>query len=246
VRIYRFQIRIIQIAVFLSVIIMAVALVNVWQAGLETQPVANNPVQTPPGNESSEGENPATGDSEPEEEPLTNSRIVCLGDSFTVGYPGKVEDSWPAYVAQALEIEVLNAGRTYQNAEDLLARFDADVLAKDPGRVVIFAGVGDALRGKSLEEFQKNVIAMVEKAQANHIKPILALTLPFPGTEELYKAYREWQEAYAAENKITVLDFKTVLFDSEDKILERYSDDGKYPNKEGYKAMGEYASMVLK
>ena len=233
-RIYRFQIRIIQISVVLTAIIMAVALVNIWQAGLETRPVANNPAQTTPSNDNPGEENPAPGDTEPAEEPLTNTRIVCIGDSFTLGYPGKVEDSWPAHVAQALDIEVINAGKTYQNSEDLLARFDSDVIAKDPGRVVIFAGVGDALRGKPLEEFQKNVIAMVEKAQANHIKPILALTIPFPGTEELYKAYREWEEAYAAENKITVLDFKTVLFDQEDKILDKYSDDGKYPNKEGY------------
>jgi len=245
-RIYRFQIRIIQISVVLTAIILAVAMVNVWQSGLETKPVANNPTQTTPNNGNTEVEDPTAANPEPAEEPLTNTRIVCLGDSFTVGYPGKVEDSWPAYVAQTLEIEVINAGKTYQNSEDLLARFDADVIAKDPGRVVIFAGVGDALRGKPLEEFQKNVIAMIEKAQANHIKPILALTLPFPGTDELYKAYREWEEAYAAENKITVLDFKTVLFDSDNKILDRYSDDGKYPNKDGYKAMGEYASMILK
>jgi hypothetical protein len=30
------------------------------------------------------------------------------------------------------------------------------------------------------------------------------------------------------------------------KILKKYSNDGKYPNKDGYQAMAEYAAGVLK
>lgn len=248
-RIYRLQIRIIQLSVLLTMIVMIFGLVNVWQ-GTEGQPVSgNNTVQN--GNESNP-DNTGTGD--PSENgdsviegdgKLVNTKIVCLGDSFTSGYPGESKDSWPERLAEILKIEVVNAGKVYQNTEDLLERFDQDVVAKEPGRVVIFAGVGDALREKTLEEYQKNVKALVEKSEANHIKTVLALPIPYPGTDKLYTAYREWEITFAQEKNITVLDFKEILFDTEGEILKKYSDDGKYPNKDGYQAMGDYAARVL-
>ncbi len=94
---------------------------------------------------------------------------------------------------------------------------------------MIFAGVGDALREKTLEEYQKNLKAMVEKAEANHIKPVLALPIPYPGTDKLIKQYRELEIAFAKEKNITVLDFKGVLFDAEDKILKKYSVTASIP-----------------
>ncbi len=252
-RIYRLQIRIIQLSVLLTMIVLVFGLVNVWQGNSPAQPVggsntvengnSGNPNQTGgTGNENPTGNGDAVieGDGKP-----VNTKIVCLGDSFTSGYPGEAKDSWPERLAGILKIEVINAGKVYQNTADLLERFDQDVVAKEPGRVVIFAGVGDALRDKTLDEYQKNIKALVEKAEANHIKPILALPIPFPGTDKLYQEYREWEITFAQEKNITTLDFKEVLFDADGKILRKYSDDGKYPNKDGYKAMGDYVARVL-
>lgn len=224
---------------------MAFGLFNIWQGEPVSGPAPGNPAAENPGNTGNtntggNGSSVIEGNGE-----SVNTKIVCLGDSFTIGYPGNENDSWPTRLKSVLKVEVVNAGKTFQNTSDLLERFDQDVVGKKPGRVVIFAGVGDALREKTLEEYQKNVKALVDKAEANHIKPILALPIPFPGTDTLYKAYREWEIAFAQEKKITILDFKGVLFDSEDKILRKYSDDGKYPNKDGYAAMGDYAAQVL-
>jgi hypothetical protein len=70
-------------------------------------------------------------------------------------------------------------------------RFDQDVVAKEPGRVVIFAGVGDALREKTLEEYQKNLKAMVEKAEANHTSN-LSLPCRFPIRERINYINNIW------------------------------------------------------
>ncbi|NLI93408.1 MAG: GDSL family lipase [Peptococcaceae bacterium] len=250
-RIYRLQIRIIQLSVLITIIIMIFGLVNIWQGSAKGQPVnGNNTAQS--GNSSDNAgkvnsNTPQTNAAAPvDNSKPANTKIVCLGDSFTYGYPGQPKDSWPDRLAGVLKIEVVNGGKVYQNSGDLLERFDQDVIAKKPGRVVIFAGVGDALREKKLDEYQKNIKSMVEKAQANQIKPILALPVPYPGTDKLCKEYRDWEQAYAREKNLVTLDFKGVLYDADGKMLKKYSDDGKYPNKNGYQAMGDYAATVLK
>lgn len=249
VRTYRLEIRLIQLSVFLTVIVMIFGFIAAW-SGTGDEPEAgtgsNLPVQAN-GSESPEGSAGGQNNDlvlEGTNKPL-NTKIVCLGDSFTYGYPGKPEDSWPKRVSELLKIEVVNAGKVYQNATDLLDRFDEDVVAEKPGRVIIFAGVGDALREIPLEDYRKNLMALVEKAQSNHIRPVIALPIPYPGAEKLINSYREWEIEYAREKNITVLDFKEVLFGDDGKILREYSDDGKYPNKDGYEAMGDYAARVL-
>lgn len=250
-RTYRLQIRIIQLSILMAVIVIVMGYFDIWNIGQLGQPsgdnvaVQNNGDSTPSGTGNTSGDS-GNGAASDDNGVTMNTKTVCLGDSFTYGYPGEPKDSWPQHVADVLKIDVINAGKTYQNASDLLARFDQDVTAQKPGRVVIFAGIGDALRGTSLVDYQKNIKEIIQKAKANNITPVLALPIPFQGTDELYKQYREWEIAYAQENKITVLDFKGVLFDSEDKILSKYSADGKYPNKDGYQAMGDYAVTVLK
>ena len=234
-RIYRLQIRILQIAVLLSIIVLIFGGVSAWRGEPEVPPIGGGEIEN--------GDKP--GDQEPVVDTPVNTKIVCLGDSFTIGYPGNSNDSWPQRVADVLQIEVINAGKVHQNASDLLARFDQDVVLNEPGTVIIFAGVGDAIREITLEEYKKNIAALVEKAEANHIKPILALPISFPGTAVLNKAYREWQITYAQQKNIKILDFQEVLFDSQGKMNPNYSVDGRYPNKEGHKAMGDYAARVL-
>lgn len=224
-RTYRIEIRLIQFSVFLSVLVVLAGFLGLW--GNKTKEQATTPPQQ-------------------EEAIVENTKIVALGDSFTFGYPGETENAWPAVLGKSLQVEVVNKGKTYQNAQDLYSRFDADVLNEKPGRVIIFAGNGDALQGIPLETYQQYIQSMVEKAESNHIVPVLALPLPYTGVQNIIKEFREWELSYAQEKKILVLDFASVLMDANNDFLEGLSKDGKYPTKEGYKIMGDYASRVLK
>jgi acyl-CoA thioesterase-1 len=150
-------------------------------------------------------------------------------------------------VADVLQVPVINKGKGMQTAKDLLDRFDTDVVAEQPGRVIIFAGIGDAIQEVPLEEVQTNIKAMVEKARAHNIIPILALPLEYPGFRQVIKDTREWEISYAQEENILTLDFAAVLFDAEGKYLNGLSSKGgKYPNAKGYEIMGDYAARVLK
>jgi len=224
------EIRLIQVATGLALMVLIAGFIGLWgQSGkspLETEANAQgsaNSVKT-----------------------LENPKIVALGDSFTLGYPLEVADSWTQRMAEVLKVTVVNKGKKAQTAKDLLARFDADVVAEKPGRVIIFAGIGDAINGVALKDVQTNIQAMVEKAKTNHIIPVLALPIGYPGAQQNIKEIRTWELSYAQKEKIITLDFSSVLFDAGGKYLSGLSTDGKYPNAKGYDVMGDYAATVLK
>ncbi|HBW35808.1 GDSL-type esterase/lipase family protein [Desulfosporosinus sp. BICA1-9] len=229
-RTYRLEIRLIQVAVALALIVLTTGYFGLWG------PSSKVPVgETVPG--------VTVTNTVPT---LSNSKIVALGDSFTLGYPLDPANSWTQRTAEVLEVTVVNKGKVRQTAKDLLDRFDTDVVAEKPGRVIIFAGIGDALQEVPLKDVQTNITGIVEKAKSNHIIPVLALPIGYPGVQKSIQETREWEMTYAQEQKILMLDFSTVLFDTEGKYLDGLTIDGKYPNAKGYKAMGDYAARILK
>ena len=227
-RTYRLEIRLIQAASGLAIIVLIAGFFGLWGQG-EKKPVVETPT---PGLTATQT--------------LSNTKIVALGDSFTLGYPLDAAHSWTKRMADVLEVSVVNKGTIRQTAKDLLNRFDADVVAENPGRVIIFAGIGDAIQEVALEDVKTNIIAMVEKAKSNHIIPILALPIGYPGVQQSIKNTREWEMEYAKTEKILILDFSTVLFDASGKYISELSKDGKYPTAKGYVTMGDYAAHVLK
>ncbi|MDA8227300.1 MAG: SGNH/GDSL hydrolase family protein [Desulfitobacterium hafniense] len=231
-RIYRLQIRLIQLSVLLTVIVLVSGFMGAWGSNQKKPDNVSNQdkIELPSGTVTIKG----------------NTKIVALGDSFTYGYPEGPEKSWPEKLAKGLQVTVVNKGKSYQTARDLLSRFDQDVIAEQPGRVIIFIGTGDALQGVSLKDYQSNIQAMIDKSRSNHITPILALPLPYPNVQKSIKEMREWLLGYAQSQQILTLDFATVLMDQENKYLPGLSKDGKYPTEKGYQVMAEYAIRVLK
>ncbi len=235
-RTYRSEIRLIQLGVLIAALVVISGLISpsLWGKG---QNVADKG--------SKEGQTAVT----EEKAPLNaaNQKIVALGDSFTFGYPGTEDKSWPKRLGDKLGTTVVNKGKIQQTTKDLLDRFDQDVVTEDPGIVIIFGGNGDALNGVPLETFQENIQALVEKAKSNHITPVLALPLPYKSVQEDIRNMRKWETEYAETAKIRVLDFSTVLMNVEGIYLEGLSgDDGKYPTAKGYEKMGDYAANILK
>lgn len=232
-RTYRLEIRLIQLSVALSVLVVVAGFLGGWGSlkGQETK-------ETP---------NPGTAQTT-QTQTLDNTKIVALGDSFTYGYPGKKEQSWTAVLEKSLKVSVVNKGEGYQRTMDLLSRFETDVVSEKPGRVILFGGNGDALRSVPLEEFQTHIKALVDKSRSNNIIPLLALPMPYPGAQQTVKEMREWMMDYAETERIVVLDFSSAVMDADNKYLDGFAskEDKKYPSVKGYEAMGEYAARVLK
>jgi lysophospholipase L1-like esterase len=125
------------------------------------------------------------------------NRIVTLGDSITQG--GARPGGYVWLIDQSLQvlypkhkIEIVNAGISGHKSNDMLARFQRDVLDKKPDVVTISVGINDVWHGftkehpagygprrVSLEEYRKNVEAMLQAAQKAGVKVVMFTTTIF-------------------------------------------------------------------
>jgi len=91
-------------------------------------------------------------------EPLT---IVALGSSSTEGAgASSPQASYPTRLEAALrsklpgvELRVINAGKSGETSQEMLARLEADVLAHDPGLVIWQASGNEVLQGRDPAAF---------------------------------------------------------------------------------------------
>jgi lysophospholipase L1-like esterase len=111
-----------------------------------------------------------------------NDKIVTLGDSITAA------GNYQRYIEQVLAWnyphlnapKLLNAGISGNKAENMIARFDKDVLARKPTIVTINVGINDVWHRVNkphendvLKAYRDNVATMVDKAQAAGVRVIL-------------------------------------------------------------------------
>jgi lysophospholipase L1-like esterase len=252
---YRLEIQIILAALLicLAVTVLAYCKVNNWTLSSQPAQVAGNTVQeesaADKNQETAAAENaPSEGAAaEPAGPPeVLNPKIVALGDSYTFGYPAGPDYSWTKRLEDLLNVPVVNKGKVRQTTGNLVQRFESDVAAENPGRVIIFSGTGDALRSVGLEQFKENIQLLVGMARAHNITPVLALPLYYPNMEAGIRSMREWELSYAQTEGLVVLDFASVLYDAGGRYLSGLSADGINPSVRGYEVMGDYAATVLK
>ncbi len=109
-------------------------------------------------------------------------QIVAIGDSITA-QGGYLRDMDAVFAGQYPDLKVpavINAGIGGQKAEDLIARFDKDVVQKKPVLVTIDIGINDVWHrvkephsDEVLKNYRANVAKMVGAAQAAGIRVLL-------------------------------------------------------------------------
>lgn len=166
--------------------------------------------------------------------------VVVLGASYAAGWK----------VSQLESLTFVNKGIGGQESHEMLARFEADVLALKPRYVILWGFINDIFRAdrtklkERLERTREDFRAMTELAQRHGIKPILAteVTTQEPGGvmnairgfigrlrgKQSYARFvsdevikvNEWLRRYAKEQSIPVLDVER-LFADEDGLRKR-------------------------
>ena len=152
-------------------------------------------------------------------------KIAFMGDSITAGGTqpkGYVTLVMEALKEEGLDVSAVPAGKSGHRSNDMLARLDADVISKQPQWMTLSCGVNDVwhfklrlgnrtFQGVPLEEYKKNITAIIEKAQAAHIQ-VMVLTSTMIGEDperELNKnliPYNEFLRQIAKEKNCPLAD----------------------------------------
>lgn len=170
-------------------------------------------------------------------------RVVFMGNSITDQWLGRHPEFWQ-------ETGYINRGISGQTSYQFLLRFREDVVNLKPEIVVINVGTNDCAENThpfNPEITLGNLKSMVEIAQANGIKVIIAATLPattFSWNPSIKDAPQRVQtinkliRQYAADNNLPYVDYYTPMAYGPDGIMNpAYSDDGVHPTPAGYAVM---------
>jgi lysophospholipase L1-like esterase len=152
-------------------------------------------------------------------------KIVAIGDSITwqAGYVRDI-DAVLAHQYPDLKIpKIINKGISGQKAEDLIKRFDKDVVQQKPAFVTISIGINDVWHRlknphdeKVLTAYKENVGKMVDAAQQAGIKVILLTPTVIQedakteGNQRLVM-YVEAEKQIAAEKKCQFVDLHAMF-----------------------------------
>lgn len=160
----------------------------------------------------------------------SGEKIAFLGDSITEA--GNRKGGYVTLVMDALNREGLGvthipAGISGHKSSDMLARIDRDVIEKKPDWMILSCGVNDVwhftlqlgkrtFEGIPLEDYQKNITAMIEKAEKAEIK-VLVLTSTMIGedpekeTNQKLIPYNEFLRKIAKEKGLPLADLNREM-----------------------------------
>ena len=145
-----------------------------------------------------------------------------------------------------------NKGISGNTTVQMLARFQADVVALDPYCVVIEGGTNDIAQ-RSDEAILANLKQMVEMAQTAKIRVILGSVPPsnnFPKLpdfrpEDRIISLNAMIKAYADSKGIPYADYYAVLVDGQKGLKPEYQKDSIHPNAAGYLAMETVIQPII-
>ena len=189
--------------------------------------------------------------------------IVGLGDSTTAGTPrfmspveeppegvGDPESQYCYWMMKAHpEWTVLNKGVNGQRSDEILSRFDRDVVAEKPSLVIVLAGVNDIYQGRTVKAVERNLESMYVLAEDSGIVPVAATVLPYNTARAKERSsIREvnaWIETASRAPGRLFCDTNLAVRDKDDRDFLASSRDGLHPDVAGYRMMGGALSAAL-
>jgi lysophospholipase L1-like esterase len=154
--------------------------------------------------------------------PQAGQKVAFLGDSITFNgwiHPaGYVQLVAKAMELQGRKIEVIPAGIGGNTSKDMAGRVKG-ILDQKPDWMTLSCGVNDVFRGANggiaLDEYQKNITAIVDQATAAGVKVvILTATLigedPANANNQKLAAYNDFLRSLAKERQLLLADLNAA------------------------------------
>lgn len=182
--------------------------------------------------------------------------FAVLGDSISHGGAdyipaGQLSCQWETYSS----VPIKNLARSGDTTQDLLERFDNDVLPFSPKVLIIWAGVNDIRTGINAAAVIKNLESLREKCLAHEITPVFC-TLTSMNPELIHRRKIEltdgdWREARETINLWIMrtpyfIDTAAALTDDKGYMCAELTPDGLHPALRGKKIIGETIADYLR
>ena len=190
--------------------------------------------------------------------------IVCLGDSTTAGTPlfkspveappdgeGDERSSFPYWLRQSHPAwRVFNCGVNGERTDQIAARFDRDVLARQPAVVTIIAGVNDVYQGRSAESVIEQLGAMYDRASAAGIAVVAGTIVPYntatADQNARMHAINDWIKTQPkVRSRFQVADTRAAAADPGNIDRLSGSPDELHPDTNGYRSMAEAIEPLI-
>ena len=159
---------------------------------------------------------------------------------------------WETYCT----VPVKNLGHSGDTTEEMLARFERDVLPFSPRVLIIMGGVNDFRSGIYGAESVRNLAALREKCMAHGITPIFLtatpirpalmtarMTIQAPPSD--WWAHRDYINNWILQQEYSI-DVSSVLADADGQLEAAYTTDGLHPDLMGKKYIGERVDAYLR
>lgn len=168
--------------------------------------------------------------------PPKNQTIVAFGDSLVEGVGSTSGNDFVSAVGRTLDVGIINKGKSGDTTASALSRVD-EVIAEDPGVVIVLLGGNDVLRRVPKKETFANLGMIIERFQsAGSVVVLLGVRggILGDGYEEDYEVLaKKYHTAYVS------------------NVLEgllanpQYMDDSIHPNNQGYRIIADRVAEVL-
>lgn len=188
--------------------------------------------------------------------------FMAFGDSLTVGYQSPTEEDklpestpYTGFLKEKTEkllgqrgavgprVEFLNRGIVGELTDDMVDRFDRDVMESQPDSVIILGGSNDLGWGIEPQYVADNLARMYGEALTHGIQPVTCTVPSVLGFDEGIQPRLQLNQlikGYSAERSIVCVDLFSATADSlTGRLKEDYSNDGLHLSALGYETVAE-------
>jgi lysophospholipase L1-like esterase len=164
--------------------------------------------------------------------------IVMLGDSLTAGAGASPGKSWPELISEKLGKPIISAGISGDTTGGGLARLQRDVIARNPGTVILCLGGNDLLRRVPGPEILSNLEKIIEQCQDQGAMVLFAGVQGLP----LFSSFGSEYKALARKRGVIYVPNILGGILTNRKLMA----DQIHPNSEGYEIMADRVVNALR
>ena len=105
-------------------------------------------------------------------------KLVCLGDSFTVGPMVDPDKRWTALLQEGTLTVIVNRGISGDTTSGMLSRLIPDVVDEWPEYALLIGGTNDLVSCGNADIIKNNFMAMIHQMFHYEVKPLIATPIP--------------------------------------------------------------------